>query len=216
MKKEKTRIHLYLISSSLRRKELMNLINVEKKELLSFPFNEEDPSIKKDVNYSLNISKLKMDEFLKSDNFNKLNIDDISNMEKEIHCYLTADTSIYYEGNIYGKPKNKEEAIFYLKTFSNHTHKVVTGYTMYIPELNKRYIYKKVVSKVKFNKLKASLINRYIEEIDVYDKAGAYAIQDDKDYRLIKKIRGDYYNIVGLPISSINKTLTKISKKIKN
>ena len=73
-----------------------------------------------------------------------------------------------------------------------------------------KIIKKIVISKVYFNKLTTSLINKYLNEVNVLDKAGSYAIQDDKKYHLIKKIEGSYYNIVGFPLEEIKKDIDSL------
>ena len=75
---------------------------------------------------------------------------------------------------------------------------------------NKIYL-KEVTSYVYFNKLDSSTIDNYIKNENVLDKAGAYAIQDDKNFHIIKKIKGDYYNVMGFPLFYIKKQLKKFN-----
>lgn len=116
---------------------------------------------------------------------------------------LTADTIVYKEGSLYGKPKTFEEAFSFLKSLSNSWHSVYTGLTL----MNKNQIYQGYEkTKVKFNALKDDEIIKYLNSIQWSDKAGAYAIQESGSI-LIHKINGCYYNVMGLPINVLRNLL---------
>ena len=112
---------------------------------------------------------------------------------------VTADTIVYCDGRILGKPKNKEEAYEMIELLSGRSHIVVTG--VYIKTKTQEYNYS-VETKVFVSKLSKEEINDYINTSEPYDKAGAYAIQGIFG-KYIEKIDGDYYNVMGLPINSI-------------
>lgn len=113
---------------------------------------------------------------------------------------ISADTFILFNGKIFNKPKDKLDAFNTLKTLSNHTHEVVTYYTIINNNIS---ITKKVVTNVTFNDLSDDLINRYIESGSPLDKAGSYGIQDNDKFPLVKSYKGSLYNIIGLPIEEL-------------
>ncbi len=120
---------------------------------------------------------------------------------------LGADTVVYFNDTILGKPSSKEDALKMLKTLSNATHVVVTGYAI--------VSYKESVvghskSQVTFNDLSPDLISKYVESGLPLDKAGAYGIQDP--YPLVKSYKGSLNNIIGLPIEEIIPLLDKALK----
>jgi len=122
---------------------------------------------------------------------------------------LGSDTTVIYKKKIFGKPKDKVEAFDMLKALSNKAHYVITGYAF---AFNDIVISGKVKTKVYFNKLSDELILSYIETGSPMDKAGAYGIQDE-EYKLVKKIKGSYSNVVGLPLEKLTKEINKIKKK---
>jgi len=122
---------------------------------------------------------------------------------------LTADTIVYLNQKILGKPKNKREAILMLKELSNNSHFVYTGFVLYNIKTKKTIIeYEK--TKVHFRKLSDSEILSYVDSGSPMDKAGAYGIQDDFGAVFVKSISGCYYNVVGLPISKVYIKLLEI------
>lgn len=119
---------------------------------------------------------------------------------------LAADTIVVYENNILGKPKDEKEAYDMLKMLSNHVHQVITG--VCILYKNKQILFHSV-SKVSFYPLSDEEIYDYIKTKSPFDKAGGYGIQDNAAL-FIKKLDGDYYNVMGLPIAKLNRYLKKI------
>lgn len=124
---------------------------------------------------------------------------------------ICCDTVVILDDEIFGKPKDYNEAFKMLKRLSGKTHKVISGYVIACNEQN-ILIEKSVTTEVTFNKLSDEEIKRYIEEENVYDKAGSYAIQDDEKYHLVNKIKGSFYNVMGFPLEEIK--LDLISLKI--
>ncbi len=112
-----------------------------------------------------------------------------------------ADTSVVIGNRVLGKPKDKEDARQMLLLLSGKTHKVITGCAVVKDGVCKSF---SQVSKVVFYKLSAEEIEEYISSSEPYDKAGSYAVQS-KGGLFVKKIKGDYFNIVGLPIGKLNK-----------
>ena len=125
---------------------------------------------------------------------------------------LAADTVVELNGMIFGKPKNREEAFSFLRILSGNTHKVITAYVL--KNVSKNILIKEVVtSEVKFLELDDEIINWYLDTGEPFDKAGAYGIQG-KGRALVEKINGDYFSIMGFPISNFLKNLRKIGYKI--
>ena len=125
---------------------------------------------------------------------------------------LAADTVVELEGRIFGKPKSREEAESFLKILSGKTHKVITAYVF--KNISKNIVIKDVViSKVKFYDLDNETINWYLDTSEPFDKAGAYGIQG-QGRALVERIEGDYFAIMGFPISNFLKNLRKNGYKI--
>lgn len=126
---------------------------------------------------------------------------------------ISADTSVQLNNKIYGKPKDKLDAISMLNELSNNTHKVITYYS--IININKNIkINKNIISYVTFNKLTKEEIINYVNSNSPLDKAGAYGIQDNEKYHIIKEFIGSKNNIVGLPIEEIDNDLISLGLKI--
>lgn len=122
---------------------------------------------------------------------------------------ITADTIVVLNDRIIGKPKNKKDAFNILKLLSGKTHYVYTGFAIVNTMNNKKVVnYEK--TEVTFNKLTLKEIKDYIASGSPMDKAGAYGIQDDFGAVFIKCINGCYYNVVGLPLSKLYKSLLEI------
>ena len=125
---------------------------------------------------------------------------------------LAADTVVELDKNIFGKPKDREEAFKFLKLLSSKIHRVITAYVF--KNISKNILIKEVVvSEVKFFDLDNDTINWYLDTGEPFDKAGAYGIQGYGRV-LVEKIDGDYYSIMGFPISNFLKNLRKIGYKI--
>lgn len=116
---------------------------------------------------------------------------------------LTADTIVFREGKVYGKPKDKEEAHRHLSELSGKWHFVYTGVTV---QTRDKVISKAEMSRVLFNPLSPEQIDQYLDQIKWSDKAGGYAIQDSGGL-IVQKIDGCYYNVKGLPINTVEHLL---------
>lgn len=123
---------------------------------------------------------------------------------------IGADTVVAQNNIIFGKPRDKKHAKEMLSIMQNNSHKVYTGVCILIKEEDNtiRELSFAVASAVRVAPMNESQIEAYIETNEPMDKAGAYAIQG-KFAPYILGIEGDYYNIVGLPISSIYAELYK-------
>lgn len=116
---------------------------------------------------------------------------------------LTADTIVYKEEKIYGKPQDPKQAYQYLKELSGDWHSVYTGLTV----LYKERVFQNVTeTRVLFNRLTDSQIHTYYQKLPYADKAGGYMIQQAGGI-IVNKIDGCYYNVMGLPINSLRTLL---------
>lgn len=118
---------------------------------------------------------------------------------------IGADTIVALDNNILGKPKDEHHAYKIIKSLSNKKHEVITGISLINLSLNKK-VTDYVVSEVTFKDLSEETIKDYIKTKESLDKAGAYGIQG-YGALLVDSIKGDYFNIVGLPISKIGDLL---------
>ena len=108
---------------------------------------------------------------------------------------LGCDTGVFIDNQMIGKPQSERAAFEILKTLSGRTHRVITGCALYRGEKKRVF---SAVTEVEFYPLTDAEIRAYIATGEPMDKAGAYGIQG-KGALLIKGIRGDYFNVVGLP-----------------
>lgn len=124
---------------------------------------------------------------------------------------IGADTVVAYQGAILGKPKSKEEAFAMIQSFQGDKHQVYTGVAVlsYDAEGNETVVNHAVKTDVYVNAITDEEILKYIENDNVMDKAGSYGIQSGFAIH-IEKIEGDYFNVVGLPISYIYNILKEI------
>jgi septum formation protein len=124
---------------------------------------------------------------------------------------LAADTEVIMDNIVFGKPANREEAIFFLKKLSGKTHKVVSGVAI----LFKGNMYSfSETTLVTFHQLDEQEIARYVDKYGPFDKAGGYAIQEWIGVCGIKRIEGDFYNVMGLPISRVNQKLKELWENV--
>ncbi|HOV91788.1 MAG TPA: Maf family protein [Candidatus Kapabacteria bacterium] len=123
---------------------------------------------------------------------------------------IGADTIVVCDGKIFNKPTDEQEAYNYLKYLSNRIHTVYTGIALYDSDTNKSLVANEQ-TQVSFRKLDDDEIWAYISTGSPLDKAGAYGIQDDFGAVFVNKIVGDFYNIVGLPLTLLYLKLKEFS-----
>jgi septum formation protein len=123
---------------------------------------------------------------------------------------LAADTIVVLNESIIGKPVHREEAVSILIALSGEKHKVITGVA--IRKGEKEIVFADT-TEVEFHKLSLEQIEYYVDKYKPYDKAGAYAIQEWIGVVGIKSINGDFYNVMGLPVSRVVSELEKLNKK---
>ena len=117
---------------------------------------------------------------------------------------LAADTIVVLNGKVIGKPVNKENAIAILSELSGQTHEVITGVVLMRDDAELAFA---DITEVEFHQLSKAQIEFYVSKYQPYDKAGAYAIQEWIGVVGIKRVKGDFYNVMGLPVSRVVKAL---------
>ena len=110
---------------------------------------------------------------------------------------ITADTIVYADGRIYGKPIDRNDALNMLKSLSGRSHKVITGVTIATKEKCETF---SVCSNVTFSELSEAEIAYYVDTYNPMDKAGAYGIQEWIGYIGIDRIEGSYFTVMGFPV----------------
>ena len=119
---------------------------------------------------------------------------------------IGADTVVVLDGQVLGKPRDAEDAIRMLKSLSGKTHQVMTGVCLLKGE---RVLTHTEVTEVTFRPLTDREIHNYVATKEPMDKAGAYGIQGAAA-RFVEGIRGDYFNVVGLPVCRLGLMLEEI------
>jgi septum formation protein len=122
---------------------------------------------------------------------------------------LAADTIVVLEGRVIGKPKDREDALQILTSLSGNRHSVVTGVVIIKGEEEITFA---DVTQVDFHPLTTEQLAFYIDKYQPYDKAGAYAIQEWIGVVGIKAVQGDFYNVMGLPVSRVVQALEQMEK----
>ena len=123
-------------------------------------------------------------------------------------CIIAADTVVVLGQKIIGKPTNKHEAIESLLALSGQTHKVITGVVLLYQGQEISF---SETTLVEFHALTAEQIEFYVDKYKPYDKAGGYAIQEWIGVVGIKKITGDFYNVMGLPVSKLVQKIKQLN-----
>ena len=120
---------------------------------------------------------------------------------------ITADTIVWLDGVVMGKPKDEEEACDMLRRLSGQTHQVVTGVCLTTIDRQQSF---PTVTDVTFDRLTEEEITHYVSRYQPMDKAGAYGIQEWIGYVGVRSIKGSYFNVVGLPIQRLYQELKRL------
>lgn len=120
---------------------------------------------------------------------------------------IAADTVVVLNDNIIGKPADRQDAIRILSSLSGHTHFVITGVVIQKGDTEIAFA---DTTEVAFHELTPAQIAFYVDRYQPFDKAGAYGIQEWIGVTGIKSICGDFYNVMGLPVSRVIRELNKL------
>ena len=188
-------MRIILASSSPRRKELMNMLNIPY-EVISYDhdevLNKEKSVYEQCMDISYQKGKIVFDSF------------------DEDVVVISSDTIVVFNGEIYGKPMNREDAYRMISMIQGNDHEVVSALTIFCRKNGKDTIhetYEKAI--VTVDKMTDDEINSWIDTGKAFGKAGAYAIQEEFG-KYIKKIDGDFYTIVGLPLNKLYNILKEL------
>lgn len=122
---------------------------------------------------------------------------------------IAADTIVVLNNEIIGKPVDRNDAVAILNKLSGHHHQVMTGVAILKGDRSVSFV---DITDVEFHQLNKEQIEFYVDKYKPYDKAGAYAIQEWIGVVGIKCIKGDFYNVMGLPVSRVVQALGEIMK----
>ncbi len=179
-----TTVPIILASQSPRRSQLLKQIGISFSVQPSGIIEEIDTN----SSFAENVKRLSLHK-----------AEDIAN-KNQAGIIIGSDTIVVINQSVLGKPNSRENAIEMLKTLSGKTHVVYTGFALVDAQTKKTYI-DHDETEVTFRDLNESEIVSYVASGSPMDKAGAYGIQDDFGAVFVKKINGDYYTVVGLPLS---------------
>lgn len=180
---------IILASSSPRRQEILKLLKI--------PFKVIIPNI--DETFSAAIELEQVPELLAREKVSAV-IKSLP-VNQEIPWVLGADTIITYEGKVYGKPQNQDEAFEFLKTFQGKTHTVITALVLYKGKTHETTS-KICKTQVTFSPMSDEEIQWYVDTGEWHGAAGGYRIQSLASC-FISKIEGSYSCVIGLPISDL-------------
>ena len=187
--------NIILASQSPRRQELLSGLNIPF-EIQEIDVEETYPSQLVGVDIPMYLAEKKADAFVDKMNDNTL--------------LITADTIVWHEGCVFGKPTDIIDATRMLKALSGKTHQVITG--VCISTLQRRKTFH-VISEVRFSRLMPEEIEYYLQNFKPYDKAGAYGVQEWIGYICVEYIEGSYFNVMGLPVQRLYSELKRWKKQ---
>lgn len=122
-------------------------------------------------------------------------------------CVIAADTVVALDRTIFGKPRDRNDALAILKTLQGRTHRVITGFAVLCPSLHLVEV-QAVTTQVTFAAHADRILQAYVDSGEPMDKAGAYGIQG-KGAFLVQNIHGSHSNVIGLPVSELMQILLR-------
>lgn len=184
--------HIILASGSPRRQQFLKELNLI--------FEIQLKNI--DENYPLHLKGAEIAEYLAV-----LKANAFQNELKSNDLLITADTIVWLDGKSLAKSSNKEEATKMLEELSGKTHEVISACCITTKKFQTVF---HEITKVKFKELSQEEIDYYVTNFQPFDKAGSYGIQEWIGYIGIEKIKGSFFNVMGLPIFKLYKTLIEL------
>ena len=182
-----------LASNSPRRKELLAGLGVDY-EMRTLPdVDESYPETLQGADIPLYIAKEKADAYVA--------------MMQSGELMITADTIVWLDGKVLGKPRDREDALQMLRTMSGRTHEVFTGVCITTTDWQRSFT---AQTEVRFATLSEEEIAYYVDNFQPMDKAGAYGVQEWIGFIGVENISGSYYNIMGLPVQKLYRELLKV------
>ena len=181
---------IILASNSPRRKELMSGLGVDY-VVRTLPDVDES--------YPADLAGAEIPEYISREK-----ADAYRSIMQPGELLITADTIVWLDGKVLGKPEGREGAVEMLRSLSGKSHQVFTGVCLTTTEWQKSFT---AASDVEFDVLSEEEIWYYVDKYRPMDKAGAYGVQEWIGYIGVKSISGSFYNIMGLPIQKLYKEL---------
>ena len=182
-----------LASGSPRRRELMAGLGVNYEVRILPDVDESYPDTLQGEEIPLYIAKEKADAYIP--------------MMQPDELIITADTIVWLDGKVLGKPRDREDALQMLRTMSGRTHKVFTGVCITTTDWQRSFT---AQTEVRFATLSEDEIIYYVDNFKPMDKAGAYGVQEWIGFIGVENISGSYYNIMGLPVQKLYRVLLKV------
>lgn len=177
---------IILASNSPRRKELLGGLGLSFEVRTMKGIDESYPADLKGEDIPIYISGKKADAY--------------RDVMAEDEMIITADTIVYDNSQVLGKPKDREDAISMLRQLSGHAHDVITGVSIVTKVKTIQFA---STSKVYFASLTDEEIEYYVDSYKPFDKAGSYGIQEWIGFVGVTRIEGSYFNVMGLPIQRL-------------
>ena len=185
--------HIILASNSPRRRELLSGLGVDY-EVRTLPgVDESYPDTLSGEDIPVYISREKAAAYLPSIAPDEL--------------IITADTIVWLDGRVLGKPADEADACRMLQELSGRTHRVITGVTLSTASFQKSFA---VTSEVEFAPLTEEEITYYVDHYRPLDKAGAYGVQEWIGFIGVRRLSGSYFNVMGLPIQRLYQELKEL------
>lgn len=182
-----------LASGSPRRRELMAGLGVNYEVRILPDVDESYPDTLQGEEIPLYIAKEKADAYIP--------------MMQPDELIITADTIVWLDGKVLGKPRDREDALQMLRTMSGRTHEVFTGVCITTTDWQRSFT---AQTEVHFATLSEDEIIYYVDNFKPMDKAGAYGVQEWIGFIGVENISGSYYNIMGLPVQKLYRELLKV------
>ena len=182
-----------LASGSPRRRELMAGLGVNYEVRILPDVDESYPDTLQGEEIPLYIAKEKADAYIPMMQPNEL--------------IIMADTIVWLDGKVLGKPRDREDALQMLRTMSGRTHEVFTGVCITTTDWQRSFT---AQTEVRFATLSEDEIIYYVDNFKPMDKAGAYGVQEWIGFIGVENISGSYYNIMGLPVQKLYRELLKV------
>ena len=182
-----------LASGSPRRRELMAGLGVNYEVRILPDVDESYPDTLQGEEIPLYIAKEKADAYIP--------------MMQPDELIITADTIVWLDGKVLGKPREREDALQMLRTMSGRTHEVFTGVCITTTDWQRSFT---AQTEVRFATLSEDEIIYYVDNFKPMDKAGAYGVQEWIGFIGVENISGSYYNIMGLPVQRLYRELLKV------
>ena len=187
------KFNIVLASNSPRRKELMSGLGVDYVVKTLPDVDESYPDTLQGEEIPAYISREKAEAY--------------QSMIEPDELLITADTIVWMNGEVLGKPKDREDAIRMLRKLSGASHQVITGVCLTTKVWQNSFT---VTTDVTFAVLSEEEIVYYVDKYSPMDKAGAYGVQEWIGFIGVESISGSYYNVMGLPVQKLYRELIKL------